>query len=67
MLLSFNFKNVFISISLNILDIKAEEDSNTNESENFNIGIQTYLIFERKYKEFIVIRVNFNIVKKDDE
>jgi len=25
------------------------------------------LVFEREHEEFIVIRVNFNTVKKDDE
>ncbi len=26
-----------------------------------------YLTFKREYKEFIIIRINFNIVKKDDK
>ncbi len=34
-----NLRNAFISISLDILDIKVEEDSNTNELENFNADI----------------------------
>ncbi len=62
-----DFKNVFILISLNIFDIELKEDSNTNESENFNVDIQTYLISEGEYKEFIIIRINFKIVKKNDE
>ncbi len=65
--LSINFGNTFISISLNISDIELEEDSNMDESENFNINIQIYLTFEREYKEFIVIGVNLNTVKKDSE
>ncbi len=36
---SINFKNVFISIPLNILDIELEEDSDINESEEFNTDI----------------------------
>ncbi len=39
-LLSINFRNAFISISLNISDIELEkEDSNTDELENFNVNI----------------------------
>ncbi len=67
MLLSIDFKNVFISISLNISDIELEEDSDIDESENFNIDIQIYLIFEGKYEEFIVIRVNLSIIKRDNK
>ncbi len=63
----FNFKDIFISISLDISDIEAEEDSNIDELENFNISIQMYLVFEREYEEFIIIKVNFNIVKNDSE
>ncbi len=37
--LPFNLENVFISISLDISNIKAEEDSDTNKSENFNTNI----------------------------
>ncbi len=62
-----DFKNVFISIPLNILDIESKEDSDTNESEEFNAGIQTYLTFEREYEEFIVISVNLNTTKNDNE
>jgi len=39
MLLSFDFKNVFISILLNVSDIKVKEDLNTDELKNFNIDI----------------------------
>ncbi len=39
MLLSIDFRNVFISISLNILNIEPEEDSDIDESEKFNIDI----------------------------
>jgi len=35
----FNFEDIFVSISLDILDIKAEEDSDTDKSENFNVNI----------------------------
>ncbi len=62
-----NFGNVFITISLDISDIEVEEDSDTDESENFNVDIWTHLAFEEEYKEFIVIEVNFNTIKKDDE
>ncbi len=64
---SINFGSVFISISLDILNIKVEEDSNIDKLENFNADIQIYLVFEREYEEFIVIRVNLSIVKKDNE
>ncbi len=68
MSLSFNFGNVFASISLNASNIELEEeDSDTDESENFNVNIQTYLVFEGEYKEFTVIRVNLNIIKNDGE
>ncbi len=67
MLLFINFENAFVLISLNISNIELEEDSDINESENFNVSIKIYLAFEREYKEFIVIRVNFNIIKKNDE
>ncbi len=62
-----NFENVFISISPNILNIELKEDLNMDKSKNFKIGIQIYLAFEREYKDFIVIVINLNIVKKDDE
>ncbi len=62
-----DFGNAFILIFLNISDIKLKEDLNINKLENFNINVQIYLVFEGKYEEFIVIRVNFSIVKKDDE
>ncbi len=35
----FNFGNVFVSTSLDILDIEVEKDSDINELENFNVGI----------------------------
>jgi len=34
-----DFGNAFISILLNILDIELEENSDTDELENFNTGI----------------------------
>ncbi len=36
---SINFENIFILISLNILDIEVEEDLDINESKDFNIDI----------------------------
>ncbi len=66
-LLFIDFGSVFILVSLNISDIELEEDSDTDKSENFNVGIQTYLIFEEEHEEFIVIKVNLNIVKRDNE
>ena len=64
---SIDFKSVFTSISLNILDIELEEDSDIDESEEFNADVQIYLIFKKKYKEFIVINVNLSITKNDGE
>ncbi len=63
----FNFENIFISIPLDISNIEAEKDSDIDELENFNIDIQIYLAFKRKHKEFTIIKVNFNIIKKDNE
>ena len=37
--LSIDFKSVFALISLNISNIELKEDSNINDSENFNINI----------------------------
>ena len=34
-----NFGNTFVSISLNVLNIEVEKDSDINELENFNINI----------------------------
>ncbi len=39
MSLSFDFKNVFISIFLNISDIETKGDSDIDESKNFNVNI----------------------------
>ncbi len=39
MLFPIDFKNVFISIFLNVLDIEPEEDSDIDESEEFNVNI----------------------------
>ncbi len=64
----FNFKNIFISIPLNISDIELKEkDLDIDELENFNIDIWTYLTSEREYKEFTVIGVNLNIIRNDNE
>ncbi len=35
----FNFKDIFILISLNVLDIEVEKDSDIDELKNFNIDI----------------------------
>ncbi len=67
MLFSIDFENVFISIPLNILDIEPKEDSEIDESEEFNADIQIYFAFEREYKEFIMIDVNLNTVRNDSE
>ncbi len=64
-LLSFNFKNTFISIPLNVFNIEAEEESDIDELENFNTDIWIYLTLERKHEKFIVIGVNLNIVRND--
>ncbi len=65
--LFFDFGNVFTSISLNISDIEVKEDLNIDESKNFNISVQIYLVFEKKHKEFTIIRVNLNIIKNNGE
>ncbi len=67
MLLSFDFKSIFISILLNVFDIEVKEELDINESENFNVSIWIYLVFEDEYKEFTVIRVNLNIVRNNGE
>ncbi len=66
-LLFFDFKDIFILILLNISNIEAKEDSNIDKLENFNINIQIYLTFKKKHKEFIIIKVNLNIVKNNNE
>ncbi len=38
-LLPINLENAFILIPLDILDIELKEDSDTDESENFNVSI----------------------------
>ncbi len=38
-----------------------------NELKNFNIDIQIYLTFERKYEEFIIIETNLNIIRNNNE
>ncbi len=38
-LFSINFRNTFISISRNILDIESKEDLNIDKSENFNTNV----------------------------
>ena len=35
----FNFEDIFVSIPLNILNIKAKEDLDIDKSENFNANI----------------------------
>jgi len=39
MSLSIDFENIFILISLNILNIELEKNSDINKSKNFNINI----------------------------
>ena len=65
--LFFDFGNVFVSIPLDISDIEVEEELNINKLENFNINIQIYLVFEREYKEFTIIRINLSIVRNNSE
>ncbi len=67
MLFSIDFGNVFILISLNVSNIELEEDLDIDESEEFNIGVQTYLIFKREYEEFTVMGVNLSTAKNNDE
>ncbi len=59
--------NAFILILLNISDIKVEEDSDIDKSENFNMDIWIYLTSEREHEEFTVIGINFNIARNDGE
>ncbi len=37
--LSIDFKSIFTSISLNVLNIELKKDLNTDKSENFNTDI----------------------------
>ena len=62
-----SFGNIFATISLDILNIEVEKDSDINKSENFNIDIQIYLAFKKEYKEFTIIKISLNTVKKDDK
>ncbi len=39
MLLSLDFRNAFILNLLDVSDIEAEEDSDIDESKNFNMGV----------------------------
>jgi len=39
MLFFIDFKNVFILIFLNVLDIELKEDSDTDELKEFNINV----------------------------
>ncbi len=38
-LFSIDFENAFILISLNILNIEVEENSDIDELKNFNVGV----------------------------
>ncbi len=67
MLFLFNFGNIFVIISLNILNIELIEDLNKDKLKNFNIRIQIYLMFKREYKEFIIIKINLNIIKRNNK
>ncbi len=67
MLFFIDFKNVFILIFLNVLDIELKEDSDTDELKEFNINVQTYLVFKGEHEEFTVIKINFNIAKNNRE
>ncbi len=67
MLLSLDFGNIFISILLDISDIKAKENSDIDESKNFNASIWIHLASKRKQKEFTVIEVNLNSGRNDGE
>ena len=64
---SISFENTFILISLNIPNIETEENLDIDKSKNFNINIQTYLTFKREYKEFTIIKINFNTAKRDNK
>ena len=67
MLFFIDFKNIFTLIPLNISIIEPEEDLNIDESEEFNIDVQIYLISEGEYKEFIVMDINLSIIRNDNE
>ncbi len=64
---SIDFRNVFTSIFLNILDIELEKETNIDESKEFNADVWIYLASEGKYKEFIVISINLSTAKNDKE
>ncbi len=67
MIFPIDFGNVFILISLNILDIESEEETDINKLEEFNIGVQTYLALEREYEEFTMMGINLSTTKNDSE
>ncbi len=67
MIFSIDFRNVFISIFLNISNIELEEKLDIDESEEFNIDIQIYLAFKGEYEEFIIMDVNLNITRNNNE
>ncbi len=52
---------------MNASDIEPEEDSDTDESEEFNAGVWTHLAPEREHKEFTVMGVNLSTARNDDE
>ncbi len=67
MLSLIDFGNAFTSVSLNVSNIEPEENSDIDKSEEFNIDIQIYLAFKKKYKEFIIMDINLNITRNDNE
>ncbi len=50
MLSPIDFGNIFISVSLNASDIEPEEDSDIDESEEFNTDVWIDLISEGEYE-----------------
>ena len=67
-MLSFiDFGNAFIPVFLNVLDIELEEDSDIDESEEFNAGVQIHLASAGEYKEFIVMDINLSTIRNDGE
>ncbi len=67
MLSSIDFENAFTSIPLNTSNIELKEDSNTDESEEFNTDVWIYLTLEKEHKEFTIIDINLNTTKNNNE
>ena len=55
---------------MNISNIEKEpksEESDIDESKDFNVDVWMYLAFEKENEEFTVIRVNLNITRQSNK